>query len=188
MLGWNNPIGKRIKFSFDPYYLTVIGVIKDIHFRSLQNKIEPLGFTQSGGPINFVTVSINSDNYQTIIGYLKQQWTKIMPAAPFKYDFVDDMYRESYKKEEKLLNAISSFTTLAIILASLGLFGLTALIAMKRTKEIGIRKTLGANVIDIILLMSRELIFWVIIANILAVPAAVYFTNRWLQNFHIELN
>ena len=190
MLGWNNPIGKRIRFSFDSHYFTIIGVIKDIHFKSLQNKIEPLVFTQYGAPMNNVIVRINPGDFPNTISYLKQQWNNILSASTFKYDFVDDMYRENYKKEEKLLKAISTFATLAIILASLGLFGLTVLIALRRTKEIGIRKTLGATVSNIVFLMSKELIFWVIAANILAVPVAVYFMNKWLQNFpyRIELS
>jgi len=187
MLGWSNPVGKRFRFAFSPEYFKVIGIIKDIHFKSLQNKIEPSVFVQCWGNVNFVTARLNSNNIQNSINYLKQQWNKIMPSVPFEYHFIEEMYRENYKKEEKILQAISIFATLAVVLASLGLLGLTALFTLKRTKEIGIRKTLGASITNIVLLMSKELIFWVIAANILALPVAFYSINNWLQNFPYKM-
>lgn len=189
MLGWENPIGKRFHFAIDPEPFTVIGVVNDFHFRSLQNKIEPLVFIECWGPKHFVTARIRSNDIQKSIAYLKQEWTKLMPAFPFEYHFVRDMYRESYKAEERLLKAILTFAAIAIILASLGLLGLTTLTAVQRTKEIGIRKTLGASVANIVFLMSRELMFWVIVANAIAQPVAYYFVTRWLRDFpyRIEL-
>ncbi len=189
ILGWKNPIGKRFNFAFDPNLFTVIGVVNDFHFRSLQNKIEPLIFIECWGKKNFVTARVRSNDIQKSIAYLKQEWNRIMPAFPFEYHFVGDMYRESYKAEERLLNTILTFAVIAIVLASLGLLGLTALTAVRRTKEIGIRKTLGASVANIVFLMSRELMFWVIVANIVAQPVAYYFVIRWLRNFpyRIEL-
>jgi putative ABC transport system permease protein len=189
MFGWKNPIGKQFHFAFDPNLFTVIGVVNDFHFRSMQSKIEPLVFIECWGHKNFVTARIRSDGTPQSIAYLRQEWTKLMPAFPFEYHFVKDMYRESYKAEERVLKAILTFAVLAIILASLGLLGLTALTAVRRTKEIGIRKTLGASVANIVFLMSRELMFWVIVANIIAQPVAYYFVIRWLQNFpyRIEL-
>ena len=189
MLGWKNPIGKRFRFAFDPNLFTVIGVVNDFHFRSLQNKIEPLVFIECWGDKNFVTARVRSNDIQKSIAYLKQEWSKLMPAFPFEYHFVKDMYRESYKAEEQLLKAILTFATIAIILASLGLLGLTALISVQRTKEIGIRKTLGASVASILFLMSKELMLWVIIATVIAQPIAYYFVIHWLYNFpyRIEL-
>jgi putative ABC transport system permease protein len=189
MLGWKNPIGRRFYFALDPKAFTVIGVVNDFHFRSLQNKIEPLVFIECWGNRNFVTARIRSNDIQKSIAYLKQEWTKLMPAFPFEYHFVKDMYHESYKAEERLLKAILTFAAIAIILASLGLLGLTALTAVQRTKEIGIRKALGASVYSILFLMSKEYMFWVVIALVIAQPVAYYFVLQWLRDFpyRIEL-
>jgi putative ABC transport system permease protein len=188
MFGWNDPIGKQFRFSFDRQLFTVIGVVSDFHFRSLQNKIEPLIFIQCWGMSNYVTARIRSDDIQSSVAYLRQEWNKIMPSFPFIYHFVKDMYSESYKEEEKLLNLISVFAVLAIVLASLGLLGLTAIITVSRTKEIGIRKTLGASVSGIVFLISKELLLWVILANTIALPAAVYFIRGWLRDYPYRIN
>jgi putative ABC transport system permease protein len=183
MLGWKNPVGKQFHFAFDSKVFTVIGVINDFHFRSLQNKIEPLVFIECWGHKNFITARIHSKDIQGSIAYLQQAWTNLMPAFPFEYHFVQDMYRESYKAEEQLLKAILTFAAIAIILASLGLLGLAAMATVRRTKEIGIRKTLGASVANIVGIMSRELMLWIIAANIIAQPIVYYFVVRWLQNY-----
>ena len=188
MFGWNDPIGKQFRFSFDRQLFTVIGVVSDFHFRSLQNKIEPLIFIQCWGMSNYVTARIRSDDIQSSVAYLRQEWNKIMPSFPFIYHFVKDMYSESYKEEEKLLNLISVFAVLAIVLASLGLLGLTAIITVSRTKEIGIRKTLGASVSGIVFLISKELLLWVILANTIALPAAVYFIRGWLRDYPYRID
>ena len=190
--GWDDPIGKRFRFAFAPNLFKVIGIIKDIHFHSLQTKVEPLIFVQfrDWGPKNFVTVRIHPDDIQNSLAYLKQEWNNVFPTFPFEYQFVEDMYRSSYKKEERLSQIISTFAVLAIVLALSGLLGLTAIMAVTRTKEIGIRKTLGASVSDILLLLSRDSVFTVIIACIITLPAASYAVNGWLQNFpyRIEMN
>jgi putative ABC transport system permease protein len=183
MFGWDEPVGKRFKFAFSSEFFTVVGVVRDFHFRSLQNKIEPLVFIQCWGNVNFVTVRVRSDDLQNSIAYLKQEWNKLLPGFPFKYHFVEDMYRESYREEEKLLQIVSTFAVFAIALAALGLLGLTALIAVQRTKEIGIRKVLEASVANIIFMLSKKMTFWIIVANIVALPVASYVINGWLQNF-----
>ena len=183
--GWDNPIGKHFRFAFAPNMFTVVGMIKDIHFHSLQNKVKPLIFVQypDWGSKNFVTARVHSNNIQNSLAYLKQEWNKLFPTFPFVYHFIDDMYRSSYKNEEQMLQIVSTFAVLAIVLASLGLLGLTTLIAVKRTKEIGIRKTLGASVPNILLLLSRDSIVTVIIACFITLPIGSYVVNDWLQNF-----
>ena len=190
MFGWRDPIGNRFKFASSDVYFTVVGVVDDIHFRSLQNKIEPLVFIQCWGRKNFVTAKIRSNDVQNTIAYLREEWSKLMPAFPFEYHFVEDMFKESYKEEQQLLQAVSTFAVLAIVLASLGLLGLTTLLALQRTKEVGIRKTLGASVTSIFILMSKELMLWVVAANVIAQPVAYYFLRHWLQSFpyRIEVN
>ena len=186
--GWKDPIGKQFKFTFYPSPITVIGVVNNFHFRSLQNKIEPLIITEAGGHINFITARINSKNIQNSITYLKHEWTKIFPTIPFEYHFIKDMYSESYKVEEQLLEAVATFALFAVILALLGLLGLSSITALQRTKEIGIRKTLGASVSNIVFLISKEFMLWILAANIIAQPAAVYFIGNWLQNFPYRID
>ena len=183
MFGWSNPAGKRFRFAFSNHLFTVIGVMRDFHFRSLQNKIEPLVFIQCWGMPNFVTARIKSDNIQNSVAFLKQEWQKVLPSFPFEHHFVEDLYNESYKEEERLFKIISTFSALAIGLASLGLFGLSALISVHRTKEIGIRKTLGASISTIIFMLSKDFTRWIIISNIIAWPVAYYLMNKWLQDF-----
>ena len=186
--GWDTPVGKRFRFAFLDEFFTVIGVMRDIHFRSLQNKIEPLVFVQRGGMTNFVTVRIQSDNIQKSVAFLKQEWQKILPSFPFEYRFVEDLYKESYKEEERLLRIILIFSALAIGLASLGLLGLSALISVQRTKEIGIRKTLGASTPHIVFMLSKDFTRWIIVANIIAWPLAWYIMNKWLQDFAYRID
>jgi putative ABC transport system permease protein len=186
--GWDTPVGKRFRFAFLDEFFTVIGVMRDIHFRSLQNKIEPLVFVQRGGMTNFVTVRIQSDNIQKSVAFLKQEWQKIFPSFNFEYRFVEDLYKESYKEEERLLRIILIFSALAIGLASLGLLGLSALISVQRTKEIGIRKTLGASTPHIVFMLSKDFTRWIIVANIIAWPLAWYIMNKWLQDFAYRID
>lgn len=188
ILGWAEPIGKRFSFGFNSKLFSVIGVIKDIHFKSLQNKIEPLLFIPMWGNKNFVSVRVDNKNIKKTIKYLKTKWSEILPEYPFKYDFIEDMYYKSYKEEEQLLQAIATFAILAIGLATLGLLGLSALLAYQRRKEIGIRKVLGASSSNIILRMSKEFGIWIVTANLIAQPIAFYFINEWLQNYPYKIN
>jgi putative ABC transport system permease protein len=186
--GWQNPIGKRFRFAFSDELFTVIGVVRDIHFRSLQNLIEPLVFVQCWSNPKFVTVRLKSDNVQNSISFLKQEWQKLLPSFPFEYHFIDDFYQQSYKAEERLLRIILTFSALAIGLASLGLFGLSALISVHRTKEIGIRKILGASISNIVIMLSKDFTQWIVLANAIALPLAWYIMNKWLQDFPYRIN
>jgi putative ABC transport system permease protein len=183
IFGWAHPVGKQFRFAFDNHPFSVIGMISDIHFRSLQNKIEPLIFLQCWGNPNFVTVRIQSDDIPGSIQFLQRQWQTMLPSFPFEYHFVKDLYLESYKEEERLLRLIVSFSALAIGLASLGLFGLSLQLSVHRTKEIGIRKTLGASIPSIVFLLSKDFTRSIIVANVVAWPLAWYVMNEWLQAF-----
>jgi putative ABC transport system permease protein len=115
--------------------------------------------------------------------YIRKTWDKFAPGKPFEYSFLDDDYNSLYANEEQTRKLFTSFTFLAVFIACLGLFGLASFSAQRRTREIGIRKVLGASSPHLILLLVREFLKWVLIANLLAWPVAFYFMNRWLQNF-----
>jgi putative ABC transport system permease protein len=120
--------------------------------------------------------------------FIKRIWRKYDAAHPFEYTFLDEAFDRQYKREDKLSTVFFCFTLISIFVACLGLFGLASFSAEKRTKEIGIRKALGASISGIILMLSKELTKWVLAANIIAWPIAYYAMNRWLQNFAYRVN
>jgi putative ABC transport system permease protein len=117
------------------------------------------------------------------VNYVKQLWNKIVPDSPFEYFFYDNFYDQLYKKEALFGNIIFIFSTIAILIACMGLFGLAAFFSEKRTKEIGIRKVNGASIIEIMTMLNRDFVKWVFIAFIIATPIAWYAMNKWLQTF-----
>ena len=174
----------------------VIGVVKDFHFESLRQDIGPLCFvlgsegslrsqTKSTGLISF---KINSANIPDIINQAEAIWKNMASGMPFSYRFLDESFDEVYKAERRVGVIALSFSLLAIIVACLGLFGLSTFLAEQKTKEIGVRKVLGASIPSIILMLSKEFIKWIIVANIIAFPVAYYFMNKWLQDFAYRIN
>jgi putative ABC transport system permease protein len=183
--GWNDPINKKViqTYGTERWSLNVIGVIADFHFASLHNKIVPLSiFLRPAGPWNF-SVKINPENMPNTIDYIRKTWATFNPDFPFDYYFLDETFDKIYKSEEKLQTLFSYFSLLSVIISCLGLFGLAAFAAEQKTKEIGVRKVLGASVSSILMLLSKEFTKWVIIANILAWPAAWFYLNSWLDEF-----
>jgi putative ABC transport system permease protein len=160
-----------------------VGVIEDFHFSSLHNKIRPLSlFLRPANPWNF-SIKINATDVQNTIDHIRKTWIKFSPNFPFEYYFLDETFNQSYKSEEKLQTLFNYFSLLSILISCLGLFGLAAFATEQRTKEIGVRKVLGASVSSILLLLSKEFTKWIIIANIIAWPAAWFYLNSWLDEF-----
>jgi putative ABC transport system permease protein len=187
--GWDDPIGKTIQVLDDrPITKTIIGVVRDFHAESLHKKIEPVYFEFAPSNSRYISIKIRSDNVSDTINYLEKALKDIDPTLPFDYTFLDETLDSKYKAEEKLSKIFSYFTLLTIFIAGLGLFGLASFTAEQRTKEIGIRKALGASVSEIILLLSKEFTKWVLVANIIAWPIAYLAMNRWLQNFAYRIN
>ena len=187
--GWDDPIGKTIQVLDDrPITKTIIGVVRDFHAESLHKKIEPAYFEFAPSNSRYISIKIRSDNISDTINYLEKALKDIDPTIPFDYTFLNETLDSKYKAEEKLSKIFSYFTFLAIFIASLGLFGLASFTAEQRTKEIGIRKALGASVSEIILLLSKEFTKWVLVANIFAWPIAYWAMNSWLQNFAYRIN
>ena len=183
--GWDDPIGKTViqVFGDQRYYMNVVGVIKDFHFSSLHNKIRPLSLFLRLHYPRRISIKIKPTDIQNTITYIKDTWNKFNPEYPFEYYFLDENFAQMYKSEEKLQTLFSYFSLLSIIISCLGLFGLAAFAAEQRTKEIGVRKVLGASISNIVLLLSKEFTKWVLLANIIAWPLAWFYLNSWLDEF-----
>ncbi len=168
----------------------VIGVVEDFHFQSLHEEVNPMILYNSClyGSFNQVSVKMRPENVQSTMAFLKTKWNEIDSQYPFEFAFVDDQFDELYRAEERMGSLFGYFTALAIAIGCLGLFGLTSFTAEQRTKEIGIRKILGASVSGIIFLLIREFTKWVLLAVFIAWPIGYFVMNTWLQNFAYRIN
>jgi putative ABC transport system permease protein len=166
----------------------IIGVVKNFHQQSLQNRHRPLIFTyQEVWFNNYYEVKLNAKNLPETIAYIKSQFDTIFPGNPFDYFFLDEFFNQQYQADRQFGKVFSLFSGLAIFVACLGLLGLASFATLQRTKEIGVRKVLGASVSSIVVLLSREFIWLILIANLIAWPVAYWGITRWLENyaFHI---
>ena len=196
-LGYQNPIGQKIYTWVIGGRLVdynIIGVVKDFHFESFRQDIGPLCFVPGGSDAvssarsqykstGLTSFRINAASLSTILKEAKAKWKNMSASLPFSYRFLDESFNEFYKADQRVGTIALLFSALAIIVACLGLFGLATFLAEQKTKEIGVRKVLGASIPSIILMLSREFIKWIIIANIIAIPVAYYFMNKWLEEF-----
>jgi putative ABC transport system permease protein len=167
----------------------IVGVMKDFNYNSLHDEIKPLELDYQGD-INYLdkmTVSVTSDNYKTVLAKMEAAWHKDLPGVPFEYQFLDDVVQKQYESEVTLGNIINSFTLMAILISSLGLFGLASFSAEQRSKEIGIRKVLGASVSGIVQLLSKDSLKLVLISFVIASPIAWWAMNKWLQGFNYRV-
>lgn len=185
LLGYEKPyIGKRIGFpGSSDFFIHIIGVIKDFHYESLYHPIAPLVLGMRNDTRTYIAVRIRPQDIISTVAFIQNTWNKYIPYKPFEYFFFDEDYHNLYKAEKRIGKLFSTFSVLAITIACLGLLGLASFTIEQRTKEIGIRRVLGASVSIILLKLSSEFIKWVIIANIIAWPIAWFISNKWLQNF-----
>ena len=182
-----SPVGKRF---YAPTHAgmregTIIGVVKDFHFRPLHDEIDPLVMFIAPEKFSFLCIRVKSEisDMPGILSFIESVHKKFAPNFPFEYNFLDETFNKLYKSEQKTGSIFGYSTFLAIFISCLGLFGLAAQMAEMRIKEIGIRKVLGASVSGITLLLSKEFMKWVVVANVVAWPVAYYAMNRWIQNF-----
>lgn len=189
--GFANPIGERISTfdisggEIDPSKLVtynIVGVMEDFHFESLRKNITPLGLLLGNSNWS-MSFRFESANAGEVISVLESKWKEVAPGQPFQYTFLDDAFGKMYSTEERLGQIFAIFAGLAIVIACLGLFALTAFTAEQRTKEIGIRKVLGASVTSIVVLLSREFGKLIVIAFVLAAPLSWFAVDWWLQSF-----
>ena len=188
-LGWTEAVGKRLvspSFSGgESQFITVVGVVKDFHFESLRQAIGPLGMF-IGRNLNYLTVRIEPGDVTGTLAAFEAQWKTFAPEQPFTYSFLDRDVDALYQADQRTGSLFGTFALLAIMIACLGLFGLAAFTAEQRTKEIGVRKVLGASVGGIVLLLSKEFTKLVALAFVVAAPLAYFATNRWLQDFAFQ--
>ena len=192
-LGWQgNAVGKTMEL-FGPGTSEImksgkiIGVIRDYHFESLHQAVKPLVISLYNN-FTYYAIKIGPGDPKTALTHLESVWSKFSPEWPIEYSFLDSRLDQIYQSEEKLSRVINLFALLAVVIASLGLFGLSAYAAERRTKEIGIRKVLGARISGIAMLLSVEFIKLIAIANVLAWPAAYVLMGRWLDNFAYRIS
>ena len=189
LMGWKDPLGKHIIYpGGDNTRFTVIGVVKDFHFESLRNPIAPFALFYNTSKTyslkeSYLAVRIRSGDPANAIAAIRRLWKGITPDNPFEYSFLDADYDSLYKADATIGKVFGAFTMLSLVVACLGLLGLALYTAERRTREIGIRKVLGASVPNVVILLSKEFLKLVILAAIIAVPIAWYAMYRWLQDF-----
>lgn len=180
-LRWKDPIGKWMDFY--GRRCTVVGLVKDFHFESLHRKIPPTIFIYSGRSVNFMYAKINGQNVPETIDHLKKTYSKFVTNRDFTFTFLNEDITRQYEGEEKFAQVFSIFTGLAIVIACLGTFGLISFTAERKSKEIGIRKVLGASIGSVSYLLIREFIVLLFIASAIAWPITWYFLNGWIDDF-----
>ncbi len=188
LLNWEDPIGKRINnWSRERGNFTVIGVVKDYHYESLHHEIRPMALFLNGGYYNWpnqvIAARLETGDLPRTIKTIEKTWKELALSHSFNYSFLDQDFDNLYINEKQTQKMFTAFSFLALFIACLGLFGLASFIVDQKTKEIGIRKVLGASVPGLVSNLNKNFVKWVLIANVLAWPMAWYFMKGWLQNF-----
>ena len=187
--GWKVPVGKQVDFFYYKKKYTVVGVIKDYHHQSLAEIIKPQLFTMNPRyQFRDVFIKVNPRNISQTLNYIEKTYKRLFPFQPYKYDFKDDQNAEQYEREAKWKQILTFGGILTIFISCIGLFGLATLSAEKRTKEIGIRKVLGASVALIAGKLSGDFLKLIMIATVVASPLAWWVMNKWLQNYPYRIS
>jgi putative ABC transport system permease protein len=193
-IGWKSPeeaIGRDFKYG--PFKGKVIGVIGDFHFESLHQKIVPIilcnpATTATDSYFNSLSVKVSGNNMQGALSTVEKTWKKYLPELPYQFAFLDERFADLYKSEQRQGSIFTVFACVAIFIACLGLFGLSAFTISQRVKEIGVRRVLGANIDSIVVLLSRDFLKLVLIASVIAFPVAWFSMTHWLQDFAYRTN
>lgn len=188
MLGLKDPVGAMVDNTAMNVQGKVVGVIRDFHFASLHQQVEPLVLEYKPEWTGNLFIKTKPGNPASVISFLESKVKKIAPNTLFSYGFLDERISGLYKKENNMSDILQFFAVLAIIISCLGLFGLTAHAAEVRTKEIGIRKVIGASMANLVTLLSKDFIILVLAGNLIAWPIAWYMANKWLQEFTYKIN
>ncbi|HMI60833.1 MAG TPA: ABC transporter permease [Puia sp.] len=189
LFGYHSPqdaIGR--KFSQWGREGQIIGVVKDFHFRSLQSEIKPLSIRIEPDGCDLISANVRMSDLKTTIASIENKWKTVIPYRPFSYYFADEFFDRQYRTEDRFGKLFLNFAILAIFISCLGLLGLASYSTLQRTKEIGIRKVLGASVPGIVNLLSKEFLQLVLIAFLIATPISWYFMDKWLKDFHYRID
>ncbi len=192
-IGWKDPIGKWIDYpGGDDVRFKVIGVVRNFNIESLQATITPFALfhisSKTYNPDFNIIAKIKSQDLSRVINQVESKWKSFASTEPFDYNFLDAAFDSQYRSEKRLGSIFSIFAALSIFIACLGLFGLSAFMAERRTKEIGVRKVLGASVSNVVVLLSKDFLRLTLIAIVIAFPVAWYFMNKWLEDFAYRIN
>lgn len=188
-MGFNNPeeaLNTNVDFWGDVY--TIVGVTEDYHHTSLKEDYDQLIFRMIPDASGFYSIKYNAANTQEVVRLAEERWAQFFPGNPFEYFFLDDRFSEQYKADQQFGNVFTIFSGLAIFVACLGLFGLAAFMTAKRTKEIGIRKVLGASISSILQLLSTDFMKLIMVSVVLAIPIAYYGMSQWLSGFAFRID
>ncbi|GAA0881271.1 ABC transporter permease [Algoriphagus jejuensis] len=182
-MGWTpeEAIGKTVNFGFS--YAQIKAVVGDFYFNSMHEKIGPLGIFKDPGNANVMLVKIPSGNPNGTLASLEEVWKKFVPERPFNYRFIDQEYAQLYRSEERVGVVFTLFSGIAVFIACMGLFGLVSYVALRRTREISIRKVLGATQKDVLAVLASDFFKLLTIASVLAIGFGLWFSNTWLQAF-----
>jgi putative ABC transport system permease protein len=189
-IGWTpeEAVGKKLVGGYSENEARVVGVVKNFNYKSLRREVEPMALFLYPNYIREISVRIMPGNVGKTLSFIQKTWQTAFPGEEFEYNFLDNRIDKLYESEKKMQNLFVIFSALSILVACLGLLGLVSFTAELKTKEIGIRKVLGASTGRLIILLSKEFIKWIILANIVAWPLAWFMMGKWLQNFVYRTN
>jgi putative ABC transport system permease protein len=180
-MGVDSVVGKRFSLGGEG---RIIGVMENFHFKSVRDEIEPLALWLSNPEnLTWMIVKFHPESAVAGVEFLKETWERVVPNYPLEYEFLDREFDQMYRAEERMGEILRYFSIVAVLIGCLGLFGLASFMAEQRTREIGVRKVLGASVAGIVMLLTREFTRWVLLANLVSWPIAWYAMNRWLEGF-----
>jgi len=185
--GIPQPVGKKIRIWWTKKNLTIIGIIDDFHFESLHRDVRPMGYilpeaiNSSRKP--YLLAKIRSESTTSVLSYIEKTWASMASGLPFEFTFLDEKIEGLYQNDNRAGKVVSLFSILAIFVSCLGLFGLAAFVTEQRTKEIGIRKIVGARLSTILWLLTSQFVKWVVVANLIAWPVGYWIMDRWLKGF-----
>ncbi|RRB00150.1 ABC transporter permease [Larkinella rosea] len=181
-------LGRKMQYYLSPVALPIVGVVKDFHLRSLRDEIAPCFIASYFKMYERLGVRISGRNPQQTVQRIRKVWEKIYPDAVFEYEFLDEQLAQFYETENLIFRLVNTFAGIAILICGLGLYGLVSLVVVQRTKEIGVRKVLGASVASIVALLSKDFLKLVLIALLIAAPIAGYAMHQWLQDFAYKID
>jgi putative ABC transport system permease protein len=187
--GWKNPIGQRVNFWYNKELYTVVGVVKDYHYHSMNEQIGPQLFTmKADNKYGMTFLKIRPGTETSTLKYIQAKFRQLFPMLPYNYTFKADENYKKYEAERKWKQIMLFSAVLTIFISCIGLFGLSVLSAERRTKEIGIRKVLGASVQTVVAILSRDFVKLVMLALLIAIPLGWYAANQWLQNYPYRID